>query len=205
MISTPLLLAFYLGMTALGLGLCWGFGFGWPWRWMPPGHHDAPLWTPTPTQAVLLGAGLGLIVVLTSQLLERTTAWAKRLSQAFAQMLGPLSSWQVFLFALTSSVAEEILFRGFLQRALSTWPWGQGVGAAFGLGASSLIFGGIHVGSDRATFLPWTIMAIVLGGVLGWSYWWTGSLLAPIALHFTINFLNLSAITSKLGQHETDP
>ena len=64
------------------------------------------------------------------------------------------------------------------------------------------MFGAVHVGPDPKTFFPWTIMAVVMGFVLGGMYLYTGNVLAPILAHFTINFLNLSLIAQQAGKAE---
>ena len=49
----------------------------------------------------------------------------------------------------------------------------------------------LHTGPDREVFLPWTIMSTIVGVVFGAVFVWTGDLLAPVLIHFTINFLNI--------------
>jgi len=138
-----------------------------------------------------LGAGVGIAVVIASQVLDRTTKWARLLTSEFTKMLGSLSVTQAFVFALCSGVAEEIFFRGFLQQLLSVHVFAGEHAVLFGLILSSLIFGGLHIGPDFRKFWPWMVMAIVLGAVFGGLYIYTGNLLAPILAHFTINFFNL--------------
>lgn len=138
-----------------------------------------------------LGAGVGIVVVIASQILDRTTKWARQLSREFTKMLGSLSVTQAFVFAISSGVAEEIFFRGFLQQLLTVRVFAGEHAVLFGLILSSLIFGGLHIGPDFRKFWPWMIMAIVLGSVFGGLYIYTGNLLAPILAHFTINFFNL--------------
>jgi membrane protease YdiL (CAAX protease family) len=83
----------------------------------------------------------------------------------------------------SSSIGEELLFRG----ALLPWlgPWWQAV-----------VFALLHVGPGKR-FLPWTLSALVLGIGFGWLAVWTTNLGAPIAAHFTINFLNLRFISAE--------
>ena len=71
-----------------------------------------------------LGAGVGIAVVIASQVLDRTTKWARLLSSEFTKMLGSLSVTQAFVFAISSGVAEEVFFRGFLQQLLSVRVFG---------------------------------------------------------------------------------
>ena len=50
---------------------------------------------------------------------------------------------------------------------------------------------------------PWTIFALVLGFALGGLLLLTGSLLAPILAHFTINYFNLHQIEGlRVGSRE---
>lgn len=193
-ISLPFIGIFY-GLMAL---VAWLLADVWlgldVWRWPPkpgtPAHH--------PLFGLGVGTLTGLASVVLSQLLDRYTTWARRLGEAFKSMLGPLSSLQILVIAVTSSVAEELLFRGFLQHALAAHLFeGTGYALPAAVIISSLLFGGMHIGPDRRTFMPWTIMAIVMGGVFAMLFWWTGELVAPIAAHFTINFLNLSLMQDR--------
>ncbi|MBA2663464.1 MAG: CPBP family intramembrane metalloprotease [Bradymonadaceae bacterium] len=139
----------------------------------------------------LLGVGVGVVVVALSQVLDRTTRWARVLTDEFSKLLGSLSVTQAFIFAAASGIAEEIFFRGFLQQLLSVHVFSGASAPFLGLIVASLIFGGLHLGPDFKRFWPWMAMAIVLGGVFGWMYLYTGNVLAPIVAHFTTNFFNL--------------
>lgn len=144
-----------------------------------------------------LGVLAGLIVVAISAMLERVAEWARRLSNAFAGLLGPMSWTQISVFALTSSIGEELLFRGFLQQWLSVSVLSGDFARWGALIITSVVFGLIHVGPDRKTFLPWTVMAVAMGFVLGAMYMYTGNVLAPVLCHFTINFINLTQIARR--------
>lgn len=179
--------AFYLVLAGVGWGVT-------QWFW----DRDVFVWTDGWAQACwidgLLGAGFGLVVVVLTGVLEEHTAWAARLSHQFKQILGPITVFDAFVLAVSSGLAEEIFFRGFLQQILTDVAFdGLPYAAVIGLVASSLIFGLVHKGPD-ASFRPWTIFALVVGTALGGLYWLTGNLLAPVIAHFTINFLNLSLI-----------
>jgi membrane protease YdiL (CAAX protease family) len=82
--------------------------------------------------------------------------------------------------ALSSSVGEELFFRGALLNHVGLW-------------ISTALFAALHVRRHRG-FLPWTAMSFVLGLVMGVMYMQLGDLGGPIAAHFTINFLNLRYI-----------
>ena len=129
------------------------------------------------------GIALGLAVVGLTRLATRHFAWARELRASFHDLLGPLTGREILILALASSIGEELLFRGALL------PW-------FGVWLQGLVFALLHVGPGKR-FLPWTASALVLGVAFGWLAVWTGNLGAPIAAHFTINFLNLRYITER--------
>ena len=175
------------------IGLAWLLGVVWL-------ELDLLVWhdqfQTDPMVDLGLGVGLGLLTVAVSRILEKKTTWARVLSEEFRKILGPVTVGQALILALTSGIAEEVFFRGFLQQALSDLAVGGGTaGMVAGLILSSLIFGLVHVGPDRKKFLPWTLMALVMGLCFGVLYLYTGNLVAPVVAHFTINFFNLQLIT----------
>jgi membrane protease YdiL (CAAX protease family) len=129
------------------------------------------------------GVVVGLVVVALTRIAARQFQWASELHASFRDLLGPLTGREIVILALASSIGEELLFRG----ALLPWlgPWWQAV-----------VFALLHVGPGRR-FLPWTLSALVLGIGFGWLAVWTTNLGAPIAAHFTINFLNLRFIAAE--------
>ncbi len=88
----------------------------------------------------------------------------------------------LFLFVLIEApVLEELLFRGVLFGGLTKI---MPVWSAIVL--SGLVFAVIHV--NAATLIPlW-----FLGAAFAWLYARTGTLLAPMAVHFTFNAINLA-------------
>ena len=141
--------------------------------------------------AAAVGTGGGLLVVLASRAASARFSWARRLEDAFAELVGPLSLMQVLLLAAASAVAEEAFFRGAMQPAL-------------GLVPTALIFGLLHVGPVRL-FLPWTTMALVMGFALGLMFNWSGTLIAPVLCHAVINTLNLHRIAVKAKNRDRPP
>jgi membrane protease YdiL (CAAX protease family) len=77
--------------------------------------------------------------------------------------------------AVVPALGEELLFRGFLQRGLE-----PRIGPAAAIAVSSLAFGLIH-GPGRA--LP----ATLLGALLGWIAWRSGSVRPGIFAHLLSN------------------
>lgn len=152
----------------------------------------------------LLGAIVGVIVVGLSNLLDRYAAWSRELGREFGRTLGSLSLTQAFIFALGSGVGEELFFRGFLQQLLSGLVFSGAWADMLGLAGASLVFGLLHIGPNLKKIWPWTLMAIILGGVFGAMYLYTGNILAPIVAHFTINFFNLQSIGRQYGHLKED-
>ena len=136
--------------------------------------------TPGPTTILGALAVAELIAVLASRLAVARLGWARSLHRDFRALLGDVSSREIMILAVASSIGEEVLFRGALQ------PW-------LGLGPQAALFALLHVGPGRR-FLPWTLWALVMGLVFGALVELTGDLGAPIVAHFTINFLNLHYI-----------
>jgi membrane protease YdiL (CAAX protease family) len=85
---------------------------------------------------------------------------------------GLLYAWVVA--ALLAAVGEEFVFRGVLQNSLSA-KYSSWVAILI----ASSVFGVLHVWRFPAAFM--------LGAFLGTLYVLTGSLIAPIAAHITIN------------------
>ena len=193
MFSIRIVAIFYTLMGALG----WALAHYWaevdPWVW---GEREMTL-----EFDLALGVGVGLVTVITSNLLERFAEWARALSDGFRELLGEMSFAQIFALALFSSFGEEVFFRGFLQQAISEHTLDGTAGQVLGIVISSVVFGFLHIGSDWKTFWPWTVMALVMGAVFGVMFLATGNLAAPIIAHFTINFFNLTVLTmSKEGE-----
>lgn len=127
-----------------------------------------------------LGLAFGLAMVFLSRLAVHSMEWARVLHREFHALVHELSSKEIFLLAASSSVGEELFFRGAMLPAL-------------GLLTSSVLFALMHVRAQWR-FLPWTIMSFIMGLAMGLMYMKTGNLGAPIVAHFTINLLNLSYI-----------
>lgn len=89
-----------------------------------------------------------------------------------AIMYNPLG---LITVSLIGPLSEELLFRGGIQTDVQTRYASQGPAVAIGL--SAVIFALIHMNPAQ---MP---AALILGIVLGFAYWWTGSLAAPIFIH----------------------
>jgi membrane protease YdiL (CAAX protease family) len=81
--------------------------------------------------------------------------------------------------AIVAPITEEIVFRGFLFRGLST----SFLGVSGTLIVTSVVWAGMHVQYD------WYILGqiVAIGLVLGWLRWASGSTLLTIVLHMLTN------------------
>lgn len=91
----------------------------------------------------------------------------------------------LILVTVMAPVAEEILFRGYIYRALRNW---RGVWPAAII--SGVLFGAIHIGSSPIGFV---VPLAILGVGLALLYHWTGSLYLPVALHALNNSIAFGA------------
>ena len=85
------------------------------------------------------------------------------------------------VIAIVPAVAEELVFRGGVQRNLVAWFGSRHVGVWL----AAAIFSAIHV--QFFGFVP----RFVLGLVLGYLYEWSGNILVSMAAHFTQNAFQL--------------
>jgi membrane protease YdiL (CAAX protease family) len=88
---------------------------------------------------------------------------------------------ELALLSLMAGVGEEMLFRGFLQRALAQW-WGVWLGVA----VANVLFGLVHCITPT-----YAVLATLIGAYL--SGWWlaTGNLLVVMVAHGLYDFVAL--------------
>jgi CAAX protease family protein len=89
------------------------------------------------------------------------------------------SSWSdMALIAISAGVGEEMLFRGAIQSSLGAW-----LGNLWGLLLASLLFGMLHPIS-----IPYIVVTVGVGLLLGAEYLYTGNLLAVMVTHAVYDF-----------------
>lgn len=99
-----------------------------------------------------------------------------------------------WLFALNNllftCVAEEALFRGFIQQAIArrSQVW-------VGILVASLLFGAAHLAGGPLLML----FAALAGACYGLAFQWSGRLSVAILLHFLFNFAHLAFFTYPLA------
>lgn len=174
----PMAALFYGGLLAL-TGLWSGLAGDSLLYATPEAARDGVIWGRD------VGSGLaaaGLTIALSKWLTARTR-WGDRLARTQAALIGPLTGSQCLLLAGMSGLAEEALFRGMLQPRI-------------GLVAASLLFGLAHF-VPRREILPWTLLSIGAGFLLGGLFAATGNLVAPVVAHMTINAVNLRLLSDR--------
>ena len=91
----------------------------------------------------------------------------------------------ILLMALLPAVAEELTFRGVLQRLIQTQTHEainrEGKRVHLAIWCTAILFSAIHM--QFYGFLP----RMLMGALFGYALVWTGSLWIPILMHFTNN------------------
>jgi membrane protease YdiL (CAAX protease family) len=96
----------------------------------------------------------------------------------------------VFVFAVLPALLEEMVFRGYVLRALR--PYGDWMAVI----ASSMLFALMHGNIAQIPF------AMIVGLALGWLYVMTNNIWIPVAVHFANNAFSLLIQYCSLGLDE---
>jgi uncharacterized protein len=129
---------------------------------------------------LLWGVGLSLGIAAGSALLYQI--WPRYRTSAdwyLNFILKPLQWPDVVWIGLLPGLSEELLFRGVMLPALGL-DW-------FGLLASSLCFGVLHMSSLQQW--PYAVWAVMIGLFLGASVLFSGNLLIPVTAHILTNLI----------------
>jgi sodium transport system permease protein len=101
----------------------------------------------------------------------------------------PVPLWELWLLiAVTPAICEETFFRGFLLAGLRPW------GSWAAISISALLFGLLH--GSAYQFLP----AFILGLLLGYAVWRSGSLYCGILIHVLNNGLIATLLWMNAGK-----
>ena len=109
----------------------------------------------------------------------------------------PALTKTLFTF-LVVAVGEEVLFRGIVFRMIDD-RWGTAVA----LIASALIFGFVHITNQNATVWSSVAIAVEAGLLLGAAYKWSGTLWAPIGIHWAWNYFQGPVFGFAVSGNET--
>lgn len=130
-----------------------------------------------------------LVVSLASQYLLRGQGGGNPLLPILVASHSPTAQFILWCtVGIAAPLFEEILFRGFLLPSLASF-----MSLKWAIAISGFAFALVHL--NLADLLPLT----VLGIFLGWTYWRSNNLLAPILLHSLWNSGSFLALVS-LGQ-----
>lgn len=118
-------------------------------------------------------AAIGMVVP-SSWLMEQMPDLPNRVEQELAMVLS--NRWGYLVIGLLVPFAEELVFRGAILKSLLTKyrPW-------IAIVLSAVIF---SVGHLNPAQMP---HALLIGLLLGWMYWRTGSILPGMAYHWANN------------------
>jgi membrane protease YdiL (CAAX protease family) len=140
------------------------------------------------TGAITSGVGWGVVAWLGSTGIAAVVVYLLELlgiepePQAAERAIAMLDPWLVILaVVILAPIAEEIFFRGVVFNALL-----RESGRRWAYIGSSALFAVIHV--SLVALVP----IFVLGLALAWIYQRTGNLLAPMAMHATVNAISVA-------------
>lgn len=102
--------------------------------------------------------------------------------------------------AVSSSIFEELLFRGVLFRILEEW-----LGSWFALATSSLLFGFMHLLNPQGTLEGAIFITIEAGLLLAAAYMVTRRLWMSIGFHFAWNYTQSGIFSGVVSGGESDP
>ena len=103
---------------------------------------------------------------------------AAQLTKAFLKMdnLGNLI-FNIIMLGILPALGEELIFRGIIQRLFAEWT----KNIHLGIVVAAILFSALHM--QFYGFLP----RMVLGILLGYLFYWSGSIWIPIIGHFVNN------------------
>ena len=141
-----------------------------------------------PWGAIRAGIGWGVLAWLGATLVSAGVVWLLETlgfeaePQAAERAIELLDPWLVVLaIVILAPIAEEVFFRGVVFNA-----WLREGGRRWAYIGSAALFALIHI--SVVALLP----IFLLGLALAWIYDRTGNLLAPIAMHATVNGISVA-------------
>jgi ABC-2 type transport system permease protein/sodium transport system permease protein len=137
--------------------------------WLAAALFGLCLW-PLAHEVVVLQMDLGLVQLSEEQVRMATDA-AKKLR-------GLPAAYVLLAMAVMPAVCEELLFRGYLFAALrpERRPW-------FAILTAAVAFGAFHLVTPTGILFAKLLPSTLLGIVLGWVRWRSGSVLPAMLLH----------------------
>lgn len=123
---------------------------------------------------------------------------ALELTERFLNVTTPSALvFNLFMIALLPAIGEELIFRGIVQQTLVGWFKDKPVWAIL---ITALLFSAMHF--QFFSFLP----RLLLGLILGYLFFWSGSLWLPVIAHFINNGMAVMVYyLSETGQIGINP
>jgi membrane protease YdiL (CAAX protease family) len=162
----------------------------WTWADLAAGFQQFP-------SPVSLGVGvlatLPMLALLVLVLHASGRAFVRMrafLEETLAPSIRDSSLVALLGLSLAAGLGEEWLFRGVLQAGLLQW--GGGLPVPLAILIVGIIFGVCHWITPL-----YFLLATITGIYLGWLYWATGSLVAPVLAHALYDFIALVVIVRR--------
>lgn len=147
------------------------------WRKYTPFKRD--YLASRPWAALFWVAIMAFGIILPSEQLQEWmgTDMPEAMEQLLMRMMG--NPFGYLAIGIMAPLAEEVVFRGAILRTLlrvfgNRWHW-------VAIAISALVFGAVHGN------LPQFVHATIIGMLLGWMYYRTGSIVPGIVLHWVNN------------------
>ena len=161
----------------------------WLFVFRPRALAGWPSWAgPNPAGALRSGIGFGVVAWIGATAVSALAVWVldslgiQADTQAAEQALVVVEPWlAVLAIVVLAPIAEELFFRGVVYNA-----WLREAGPRYALVGSAALFAVIHLS------LVAVVPIFLLGLALAWVYRRTANLLAPIAMHATVNGISVA-------------
>ncbi len=126
--------------------------------------------------------------------LETWMTEAEKKAEQMLKLFMVMPTWQdlainLLMVGVLPAIGEELLFRGIMQPLFGKWLKNMHLG----IWIAALIFSAFHM--QFYGFFP----RMLLGVLFGYFFYWSGSLLIPIIIHFLFN--SSQVIMTYLHQH----
>ena len=149
---------------------------------------------------VSLSGVLVLNQILGVKRLSRLSIQHRGIPGRLAEILLPQTRgerWIGLVLVSTVAVCEEIIYRGFVEYVFQLTPSAVLLGAV----SSSVFFAAAHLYQGRKGL----IATFIVGLLLSMARVWSATLLAPVVIHFAVDFSAAVALLRKSNRVELVP